>query len=123
MAANAGEVFTSSETIAKIKEPKPPEWTQLRDTKILFTCLHLAPEQAKGLMKSGCTTIAYATVTEAYGGLPPLVLMNEVASRPAINPAGEAPTGYTREARLDNAALGQRLCFPLCSLLRREPPM
>lgn len=74
-------------------------------------------------MKSGCTTIAYATVTEAYGGLPPLVLMNEVASRPAINPAGEAPTGYTREARLDNAALGQRLCFPLCSLLRREPPM
>jgi alanine dehydrogenase len=60
---SAREVFASSEMIVKVKEPQPSEWTQLREHHILFTYLHLAPdpEQAKGLLKSGCTAIAYET--------------------------------------------------------------
>lgn len=67
---SAREVFGSSEMIVKVKEPQPSEWTQLRENQILFTYLHLAPdpEQANGLLKSGCTAIAYETVTDANGG-------------------------------------------------------
>lgn len=45
--------------IVKVKEPQSSEWTQLRENQILFTYRHLAPdpEQAKGLIKSGCTAI------------------------------------------------------------------
>ncbi len=92
----AREVFASSEMIVKVKEPQPPEWTQLRENQILFTYLHLAPdpEQAKGLIKSGCTAIAYETVTDAHGGLPLLAPMSEVAGRLAIEAAGAALMRY-----------------------------
>ncbi|VIO68667.1 Alanine dehydrogenase [Bradyrhizobium ivorense] len=89
---SAGEIFSSSEMIVKVKEPQPSEWSQLRESQILFTYLHLAPdpEQAKGLLKSGCTAIAYETVTDAHGGLPLLAPMSEVAGRLAIEAAGSA---------------------------------
>lgn len=88
----AREVFSSNDMIVKVKEPQPAEWTQLREDQILFTYLHLAPdpEQAKGLMKSGCTAIAYETVTDDKGGLPLLAPMSEVAGRLAIEAAGVA---------------------------------
>ena len=49
----------------------------------MFTYLHLAPdpEQTKDLLASGCTAIAYETVTDAQGGLPLLAPMSEVAGR------------------------------------------
>jgi alanine dehydrogenase len=52
----------------------------------LFTYLHLAPdpEQAKGLMKSGATCIAYETVTAHNGSLPLLKPMSEVAGRMSV---------------------------------------
>ncbi|MCP1854717.1 MULTISPECIES: alanine dehydrogenase [unclassified Bradyrhizobium] len=89
---SAAEVFASSEMIVKVKEPQPSEWSQLRDGQILFTYLHLAPdpEQAKGLLKSGCTAIAYETVTDGHGGLPLLAPMSEVAGRLAVEAAGSA---------------------------------
>jgi alanine dehydrogenase len=89
---SAREVFASSDMIVKVKEPQPSEWVQLREGQILFTYLHLAPdaEQAKGLLKSGCTAIAYETVTDAHGGLPLLAPMSEVAGRLAIEAAGAA---------------------------------
>ncbi len=92
IAASAREVFASSEMVVKVKEPQPSEWTELRENQILFTYLHLAPdpEQAKGLIKSGCTAIAYETVTDAQGGLPLLAPMSEVAGRLAIEAAGAA---------------------------------
>jgi alanine dehydrogenase len=92
IADNAREVFSTSEMIVKVKEPQPAEWAQLRDGQILFTYLHLAPdpEQARGLIKSGCTAIAYETVTDEYGGLPLLAPMSEVAGRLAIEAAGTA---------------------------------
>ena len=58
----------------------------LREGQTLFTYLHLAPdpEQAKALMASGVTAIAYETVTSVRGGLPLLAPMSEVAGRMAI---------------------------------------
>ncbi|SFK09109.1 alanine dehydrogenase [Bradyrhizobium sp. Gha] len=89
---SAAEVFASSEMIVKVKEPQPSEWAQLRENHILFTYLHLAPDpdQARGLLESGCTAIAYETVTDAHGGLPLLAPMSEVAGRLAIEAAGSA---------------------------------
>ncbi|TYL72262.1 alanine dehydrogenase [Bradyrhizobium cytisi] len=90
------EVYASSDMIVKVKEPQPSEWVQLRENQILFTYLHLAPDpdQAKGLMKSGCTAIAYETVTDAHGGLPLLAPMSEVAGRLAIEATGAALKRY-----------------------------
>ncbi|WP_270938549.1 alanine dehydrogenase [Falsiroseomonas oryzae] len=85
IAATAAEVFAEAELIVKVKEPQPREWGQLRPGQILFTYLHLAPDpaQAKGLMESGASAVAYETVTEAEGGLPLLRPMSEVAGRMA----------------------------------------
>ncbi len=82
----AAEVFAKAEMIVKVKEPQPAECAMLREGQTLFTYLHLAPdpEQAKALMRSGCTAIAYETVTNAQGGLPLLAPMSEVAGRMAI---------------------------------------
>jgi len=92
IAADAAQVFAQSEMIVKVKEPQPSEWTQLREGQILFTYLHLAPdpEQTRGLVASGCTAIAYETVTDASGGLPLLAPMSEVAGRLSIEAAGTA---------------------------------
>jgi alanine dehydrogenase len=89
---SAREVFAASQMIVKVKEPQPSEWSQLREDQILFTYLHLAPdpEQTRGLIGSGCTAIAYETVTDAHGGLPLLAPMSEVAGRLAIEAAGAA---------------------------------
>lgn len=88
----AAEVFSAVDMIVKVKEPQPSEWTQLREGQILFTYLHLAPDlrQAIGLIESGCTAIAYETVTDEGGGLPLLAPMSEVAGRLSIEAAGAA---------------------------------
>src|SRR6266702_3973061 len=92
IAGNASDIFAKSDMIVKVKEPQKSEWAQLRESQILFTYLHLAPdpEQAKGLLASGCTAIAYETVTDAKGGLPLLAPMSEVAGRLSIEAAGSA---------------------------------
>ncbi|MEJ6394570.1 alanine dehydrogenase [Gymnodinialimonas sp. 2305UL16-5] len=79
----AAEVFEVSDMIVKVKEPQPAEWAMLREGQILYTYLHLAPDrpQTDGLIASGCTAIAYETVTDAVGGLPLLAPMSEVAGR------------------------------------------
>ena len=94
---SAREVFASSQMIVKVKEPQASEWSQLREDQILFTYLHLAPDpdQARGLLASGCTAIAYETVTDAHGGLPLLAPMSEVAGRLAIEAAGAALRRHT----------------------------
>jgi alanine dehydrogenase len=82
---DAATVFARAEMIVKVKEPQPSETRQLRPDQILFTFLHLAPdpEQTTGLQESGCTAIAYETVTSDRGGLPLLAPMSEVAGRMA----------------------------------------
>ena len=90
--ATAEEVFAEAAMIVKVKEPQPQEWARLREGQILFTYLHLAPDprQTKGLLESGCTAVAYETVTNARGGLPLLAPMSEVAGRLAIEAAAMA---------------------------------
>ncbi|MBC7280799.1 alanine dehydrogenase [Hoeflea sp.] len=83
---SAKEIFERADMVVKVKEPQPDEWAQLRENQLLYTYLHLAPdpEQTKGLLASGCTAIAYETVTDDRGGLPLLAPMSEVAGRLAI---------------------------------------
>jgi len=95
---DADAVFAKSDMIVKVKEPQKVEWERLRPDHVLFTYLHLAPdpEQAKGLLASGATAIAYETVTDASGALPLLAPMSEVAGRLSIEAAALAlrrPTG------------------------------
>ncbi len=79
----AEEVFATAEMIVKVKEPQAVERKMLREGQLLFTYLHLAPdpEQTHDLLASGCTAIAYETVTDSNGGLPLLAPMSEVAGR------------------------------------------
>jgi alanine dehydrogenase len=94
---DADEVFSAAEMIVKVKEPQPIEWRRLKPNQILFTYLHLAadPDQARGLMNSGATAIAYETVTDDMGGLPLLAPMSEVAGRLAIEAAAGALRRHT----------------------------
>jgi alanine dehydrogenase len=80
------EIFATADLIVKVKEPQPSECALLRQGQTLFTYLHLAPdpEQAKALLNSGATAIAYETVTSPRGGLPLLAPMSEVAGRMAV---------------------------------------
>lgn len=90
IAPDAKNVFDNSDMIIKVKEPQESEWKMLNKDHILFTYLHLAPDPAQtiGLMESGCTAIAYETVTDDHGGLPLLAPMSEVAGRLSIIESG-----------------------------------
>jgi alanine dehydrogenase len=83
---SAKEVFDGADLVVKVKEPQLPECKMLRPGQVLFTYLHLAAdaEQAKALMASGATAIAYETVTSADGSLPLLTPMSEVAGRMSV---------------------------------------
>src|SRR5215469_11016814 len=84
---DAEAVFEAADLIVKVKEPQPAEIARLQPRHILFTYLHLAadPHQARGLMASGCTAIAYETVTDRFGRLPLLAPMSQVAGRMAVD--------------------------------------
>ena len=92
IASDAAEVFARADMIVKVKEPQAVEWKQLRSGQILFTYLHLAADapQARGLMASGVTAVAYETVTDARGHLPLLAPMSEVAGRLSVQAAATA---------------------------------
>lgn len=83
---SAEEIFAKAEMIVKVKEPQQNECKMLHENQILFTYLHLAPDpkQTAGLKESGCTAIAYETVTDNLGRLPLLSPMSEVAGRLSI---------------------------------------
>ncbi len=81
--ANSDQIFERAELIVKVKEPLPAERKKLRRGQILFTYLHLAPDpgQARDLIASGASAIAYETVTNPEGKLPLLSPMSAVAGR------------------------------------------
>jgi len=89
IAATAADVFRAADMIVKVKEPQLAECRMLRKDQVLFTYLHLAadPGQARALMASGATAIAYETVTAPDGSLPLLTPMSEVAGRMSIQVA------------------------------------
>ena len=82
---DAAEVFGGADLIVKVKEPQPSEIEMLEPRHVLFTYLHLAayPGEAKGLLASGATAIAYETVELTDGSLPMLAPMSEIAGRMA----------------------------------------
>ena len=88
----AEDIFARADMIIKVKEPQPAECAMLRPGQILYTYLHLAPDpaQTKALVVSGCTAIAYETVTDRKGGLPLLAPMSEVAGRMSIQAGAHA---------------------------------
>ncbi|HYW76488.1 MAG TPA: alanine dehydrogenase [Gammaproteobacteria bacterium] len=85
----ASGVYACADLVVKVKEPQPGECRLLRADQTLFAYLHLAaaPEQAGLLRDSGCTAIAYETVTDELGGLPLLAPMSEVAGRLSVQAA------------------------------------
>ncbi|NBC20572.1 MAG: alanine dehydrogenase [Alphaproteobacteria bacterium] len=89
---DADAVFGQSELIVKVKEPQPEECARLTPNHTLFTYLHLAPDpvQARGLIESGATAIAYETVTDEEGRLPLLTPMSQVAGRMSMQVAAWA---------------------------------
>ena len=82
----AEDVYKSSEMIVKVKEPVPDEYKFLRDDLTLFAHLHLAgdPENAKKLIDTGVTGIAYETVTSEDGSMPLLAPMSTIAGQLAF---------------------------------------
>ena len=80
------EIFDHAEMIVKVKEPQLEECALLKENQILFTYLHLAPDpdQAKALINSGATAIAYESVKADDGSYPLLIPMSEVAGRMAV---------------------------------------
>jgi alanine dehydrogenase len=82
-------LFAAAELVVKVKEPQPQECRRLGRGQTLFTYLHLAADraQAENLMASGCTAIAYETITAADASLPLLAPMSEIAGRMSISVA------------------------------------
>jgi alanine dehydrogenase len=80
------DVWQQGEMIVKVKEPIAPEYPRMREGQLLFTYLHLAPdnELTKQLLERKVTGIAYETITDRRGALPLLTPMSEVAGRMAI---------------------------------------
>ncbi len=78
----AKDVFDNADMIVKVKEPQAQEIEMLKNGQILYTYLHLAPDekQTKGLIKQGVVAIAYETI-EVDGKLPLLEPMSEVAGK------------------------------------------
>lgn len=79
---DAKAVFDTAEMIVKVKEPQASEIEMLKSHHILFTYLHLAASKTltEGLLKTGCTAIAYETI-EVNRRLPLLEPMSEIAGR------------------------------------------
>ena len=82
---DAAAVWNAAKLICKVKEPIAEELGFLREDLTLFTYLHLAAAKplTEALMASGCTAVAYETVTDDRGRLPLLAPMSEIAGRMA----------------------------------------
>lgn len=80
------EIFEKAELVVKVKEPQKIECGMLSAGQTIFTFLHLAAdlEQTELLQQSGCSAIAYETVTDKFGRLPLLSPMSEVAGRVSV---------------------------------------
>lgn len=84
---SSGEaIYSHANLVVKVKEPQLQECKQLHQGQILFAYLHLAAdlEKAELLRRSGCTAIAYETVTDTMGQLPLLMPMSQIAGRLSI---------------------------------------
>ena len=69
---SAGDVWSESDLIVKVKEPVESEYRYFRRDQILYTYLHLAADGplTRALLESGVKAIAYETIVGRNGGLP-----------------------------------------------------
>ncbi|WP_298858856.1 alanine dehydrogenase [uncultured Gimesia sp.] len=83
---SAEELFSRSELVIKVKEPKPVEWALLKPGQMLFTYFHFAADEVltRGFLETGATAVAYETLEGSGGQLPLLTPMSEVAGRMSI---------------------------------------
>jgi alanine dehydrogenase len=79
----AEDVWGEADQVLKVKEPQSGEVSLLRPETTLFTFLHLAPapDLTRALSDTGATCVAYETVEDAYGRLPLLTPMSEIAGK------------------------------------------
>ncbi|MBK6723937.1 MAG: alanine dehydrogenase [Acidobacteria bacterium] len=85
MLDTADEVWATGDMIVKVKEPVAPEYPRMRENQVLFTYLHLAPENelTKQMLDRKVTGVAYETITSGRR-LPLLIPMSEVAGRMSV---------------------------------------
>ncbi|MBE7414054.1 MAG: alanine dehydrogenase [Deltaproteobacteria bacterium] len=86
MVQSASEVWSRSELVVKVKEPRPEEYAYLRPGLAVFTFFHLAADHrlAGELIERGVAAIAYETIELPDHTLPVLAPMSEVAGRLAV---------------------------------------
>lgn len=79
------EVWARADLIVKVKEPLQPEFALMRESQILFTYLHLAPEPVltKALLDRGVAGVAYETI-QVGNQLPLLKPMSEIAGKMSV---------------------------------------
>jgi alanine dehydrogenase len=84
--ASVEEVWSRSEMIVKVKEPRPQEFARIRKDQLLFTYFHFAADEqlTRAMVESGATCIAYETVELPNGSTPLLTPMSEVAGRLSV---------------------------------------
>lgn len=77
-------LFKKSDLIIKVKEPLPAEYDLIRESRAIFTYLHLAANQGltELLLKKKVTGLAYETLQTGIT-LPLLAPMSEIAGRMA----------------------------------------
>ncbi|GGK82414.1 alanine dehydrogenase [Ornithinimicrobium pekingense] len=80
-ATAADDVWGEADLVLKVKEPRPEEYSRMREGLTLFTFLHLAADATltRELVDRRVTGIAYETVQLPSGALPLLYPMSEVA--------------------------------------------
>ena len=80
------DIFKKSKLIIKVKEPQLIETEKLSSDQIIFTYLHLASSRdlTNQLIKSGCSAIAYETISSEKNDLPLLTPMSEIAGRLSV---------------------------------------
>ena len=68
------EVYDISEMIIKVKEPLKKEYSLIKEGQIIYTYFHFASslELTKAMIDSKSVCIAYETVENSDGSLPPL---------------------------------------------------
>lgn len=89
---NAEELYQKSDMILKVKEPQQSECNMIKKNQIIFSYLHLAAERklTENLIKSGCSAIAFETITANDNSLPLLAPMSEVAGKISIQAGAKA---------------------------------
>jgi alanine dehydrogenase len=82
----AADVWSKAEMIIKVKEPLEPEFALFKPGQIIFTYLHLAPDNklTDALLAAKVIGVAYETIELPDRSLPLLTPMSEVAGRMAI---------------------------------------